>query len=229
MRVAAVLEKCIALPERRLRRSAGLRPAHIIQRRSPVAGFAWAPLGFVAPQAGCKPALQASRRAMCPIRLSGFNDITRRLIYPKGAYVLHMIRMMMWDRKTGDDDFKAMMQDFVKTYTNKAATTENFKAMVEKHMTGAMDVDGNRSMDWFFNEYVYGTFLPSYKIDYTFDKDPSGDVVFGFKITQSGVDDQVRGRTFPVPSSWQTAASSFWGTRGWPETLPSIRKFLLRE
>lgn len=122
---------------------------------------------------------------------TGF-DITRRLIYPKGAYVLHMIRMMMWDRKTGDDDFKAMMQDFVKTYTNKAATTENFKAMVEKHMTGAMDVDGNRSMDWFFNEYVYGTFLPSYKIDYTFDKDPSGDVVFGFKITQSGVDDQFK-------------------------------------
>jgi hypothetical protein len=122
---------------------------------------------------------------------TGFG-VTRRLIYPKGAYVLHMIRMMMWDRKTGDQNFKAAMQDFVKTYSGKAATTEDFKAMIEKHMTPEMDLDGNRRLDWFFNEYVYGTALPSYQIQYTFDKDASGDVVFGFKITQSGVDDKFR-------------------------------------
>jgi aminopeptidase N len=103
-----------------------------------------------------------------------------------------MIRMMMWDRNTGDRDFRALMQDFVKTYTNKPATTEDFKAMVEKHMTPDMDMEGNHRMDWFFNEYVYGTALPSYSINYTFDKDPSGDVVFGFKITESGVDDKFR-------------------------------------
>ncbi len=122
---------------------------------------------------------------------SGF-DITRRLIYPKGGYILHMIRMMMWDRQSGDQNFKATMQDFVKTYSNRAASTEDFKAMVEKHMTQEMDLEGNHRMDWFFNEYVYGTALPSYKIDYTFDKDTSGDVVFGFKVTQSGVDDSFR-------------------------------------
>jgi hypothetical protein len=122
---------------------------------------------------------------------TGFN-VTRRLIYPKGAYVLHMIRMMMWDRKTGDENFKATMQDFVKTYSGKAATTEDFKAMVEKHMTSEMDLEGNHRLDWFFNEYVYGTALPSYKIDYSFDKDANGDVVFGLKVTQSGVDDKFR-------------------------------------
>lgn len=58
-------------------------------------------------------------------------SLTRHLIYPKGAYILHMVRMMMWDRKTGDHDFKELMQDFVKTYSGKAATTEDFKAMVE--------------------------------------------------------------------------------------------------
>jgi hypothetical protein len=122
---------------------------------------------------------------------TGF-DITRRLIYPKGAYILHMIRMMMWDRKTGDDSFKATMQDFVKTYSGKAATTEDFKAIVEKHMTPEMDVERNHRLDWFFNEYVYGTALPTYKIDYSFDKDANGDVVFGLKVTQSGVDDKFR-------------------------------------
>jgi hypothetical protein len=119
-------------------------------------------------------------------------SIARRLIYPKGAYVLHMIRMMMWDRKTGDRDFRAMMQEFVKTYTNKPATTEDFKAIVEKHMTADMDLEGNHRMDWFFNEYVNGTALPSYRIDYRFDKDANGDVIFGFKIAQSGVDDKFR-------------------------------------
>ena len=122
---------------------------------------------------------------------SGF-DITRRLIYPKGAYVLHMVQMMMWDRKTGDQPFREMMQDFVKTYANKPATTEDFKAMVEKHMTGDMDLDGNHRMDWFFNEYVYGTALPSYQFQSSFDKDGNGDVVLVFKLTQSGVDDKFR-------------------------------------
>jgi aminopeptidase N len=120
------------------------------------------------------------------------HNVTRRLIYPTGAYILHMVRMMMWDRKTGDQNFRDTMHDFVQTYSGKAATTEDFKAMVEKHMTPEMDFDGNRRLDWFFNEYVYGTALPTYKISYTFDKDPSGDVLFGFKIAQSGVDDKFK-------------------------------------
>ena len=119
-------------------------------------------------------------------------DITRRLIYPKGAYVLHMIRMMMHDNRTGDQHFKEMMQDFVKTYSGKAATTEDFKAMVEKHMRPEMDIEGNHKMDWFFNEYVYGTQLPSYKLDSSFDTGGEGDVVMSLKLTQSGVDDKFR-------------------------------------
>jgi peptidase M1-like protein len=118
--------------------------------------------------------------------------ITRRLIYPKGAYVLHMVRMMMYDRQSGDKAFKEMMQDFVNTYRGKAATTEDFKATVEKHMTPDMDADGNRKMDWFFNEYVYGTQLPSYKLDYSFDAGADGTIVLSFNVAQSGVDDKFR-------------------------------------
>ena len=36
------------------------------------------------------------------------------LVYPKGAYILHMIRMMMYDQRTGDAKFQAMMKDFVR-------------------------------------------------------------------------------------------------------------------
>ncbi len=122
---------------------------------------------------------------------TGF-DVTRRLIYPKGAYVLHMLRMMMRDNRNGDQLFKTTMQDFVKTYSGKAATTEDFKAMVEKHMTPEMDMEGNHKMDWFFNEYVYGTQLPAYRMDATFDTGADGDVVMNIKLGQSGVDDHFR-------------------------------------
>jgi hypothetical protein len=120
-------------------------------------------------------------------------DVTRKLIYPKGAYVLHMLRMMMWNAQTGDQNFKETMHDFVNTYRGRAASTEDFKAIVEKHMTTDMQRVGNGKMDWFFDEYVYGTAVPSYKLDASFDKDPaSGDVVLTFKVTQSGVRDEFR-------------------------------------
>jgi hypothetical protein len=122
---------------------------------------------------------------------TGFS-LTRRLIYPKGAFVLHMLRQMMWDRRTGDQDFKAMMHDFVATYSGKAASTEDFQGMVEKHMTTDMRALGNGKMDWFFDEYVYGTALPSYQLDSSFEKDASGDVVLHFKLTQSNVDEHFR-------------------------------------
>jgi hypothetical protein len=46
-------------------------------------------------------------------------------------------------------------------------------------------------MDWFFNEYVYGTALPTYKLDSSFEKN-GDDTVFTFKVTQSGVDERFR-------------------------------------
>ena len=119
-------------------------------------------------------------------------NVTRRLIYPKGAYVLHMIRMMMRDRQKGDQLFKETMHDFVQTYSGKAATTEDFKAVVEKHMPPEMDLEGNHKLDWFFNEYVYGTQLPSYKLESSFGTGTDGDVTFAFKLTQSNVNDKFR-------------------------------------
>jgi len=115
-------------------------------------------------------------------------SITRRLIYPKGAYVLWMLRMMMHENTAGDQHFKEMMQDFVNTYRGKAATTEDFKAVVEKHMTKAMDMESNQKMDWFVNEYVYGTQLPTYGFKYSFDASPEGDVILSYQILQSNVD-----------------------------------------
>jgi Peptidase family M1 domain len=119
---------------------------------------------------------------------TGF-DISRRLIYPKGAYILHMIRMMMWNNKDGDGQFKEMMRDFVKTYYNKPVSTEEFKAIVEKHMLPQMDVTGDHKMDWFFDPFVYGTALPNYKLTYNLTNGQNGPVM-DLSIAQSNVDDR---------------------------------------
>ena len=119
---------------------------------------------------------------------TGF-DITRRLIYPKGAFVLHMIRMMMFDNRNGDKNFKDTMHDFVVTYSGKAATTEDFKAIVEKHMTPNMDVAGNHKMDWFFDQYVYGTGDAQYTFHPSIEYTPEGKTHLKIELTRAGVPD----------------------------------------
>jgi len=98
---------------------------------------------------------------------------------------------MLQDNTVKDVDgrFKALMHDFTKTYSSQAATTEDFKAMVEKHMTREMDLEGNHRMNWFFNQYVYGTEYPHYKFENSFSFDTDGTVMMNFKLTQLHVSD----------------------------------------
>ena len=39
--------------------------------------------------------------------------------------------------------------------------------VAEKHIRPQMDLDGNRTLSWFFREWVYGTAVPRYKFDST--------------------------------------------------------------
>ena len=118
------------------------------------------------------------------------------LIYSKGAYVLHMLHMQLVDTRNPDPDhlFKDLMQDYCKTFDNKAASTEDFKAMVEKHMTRNMDLDGNHKMDWFFNQYVYGTGIPQYNFHASVEATPDGKTHIKGELTRSG-----------VPETWKDA------------------------
>jgi hypothetical protein len=123
------------------------------------------------------------------IRLNTFKNgnAYSRLVYPKGGFVLHMLRYLMYDRETGDKDFIAMMHDFVTTYMGQNASTESFKSIVEKHMKPALDLTRDGKMNWFFNEWVYGTEVPSYRLEYSLAPEADGKFMLTAKITQSGV------------------------------------------
>jgi hypothetical protein len=62
--------------------------------------------------------------------------------------------------------------------------------MVEKHITPPMNVSGDGKMDWFFDEYVYGTALPDYKFDYSFEPIAAGGFTLNATLTQSNVDEK---------------------------------------
>ena len=114
------------------------------------------------------------------------DNVYQSLIYPKGAYILHMLEMMYWSPQYQEAPFKAAMHDFVNTYRNRPATTEDFKAVMERNMPAAMDLDGNHKLDWFFNAYVYGTEIPKYTMTSEFVK-KGDETTVHFTLTQSGV------------------------------------------
>jgi hypothetical protein len=113
----------------------------------------------------------------------------QNVTYPKGAYVLQMLRTMMFDPQEQDKPFIAMMQDFVASHRDRAGTTESFKAIAEKHMTRMMDLGRNGRLDWFFDEWVYGTQVPRYHFEYQVSPGDGGRVKLHMTITQSEVDE----------------------------------------
>ena len=115
-------------------------------------------------------------------------DVYDMLIYSKGAYVLHMMEMMyFWAPGGGEAAFKHSMQTFVQEYSGKAATTEDWKASMERTMPKALDLRGDGKLDWFFNEWVYGTELPHYTVGAEFTVDADGATTANLKLKQSNV------------------------------------------
>jgi hypothetical protein len=91
------------------------------------------------------------------------------VIYPKGTWVFHMLRMMLRDPGAADPDarFTAVLRGLIESHRDLPVSTDDLRHAVEKVMSPAMDVDGNRSMDWFFDEWVRSTGIPRYKVDFT--------------------------------------------------------------
>jgi len=138
-------------------------------------------------------------RLMSPRAENAYQNVT----YPKGAYILQMLRSMMYSSEDSDTAFIAMMHDFVDNHRDKPASTETFKAIAEKHMNKSMDLQGNGTLDWFFNEWVYGTQVPRYKFDYQLTPADGGKVKLHMNITQSEVNDQF-GMLVPVYADFGT-------------------------
>jgi hypothetical protein len=63
-------------------------------------------------------------------------------------------------------------------------------------MNKVMDIQGNGRLDWFFDEWVYGTQVPRYHFEYQLSPAEGGKVKLHMIITQSDVDEHF---AMPVP------------------------------
>ena len=115
-------------------------------------------------------------------------DAYEQIIYSKGAWVFHMLREML--RQTGgknpDARFIALLQSLMTKYAYRALSTDDLQREVEAVMTPGMDLEGGRSMQWFFEEWVRGTGIPHYRVEFTAHSTEKGYLVRG-KLYQTGV------------------------------------------
>ncbi len=118
------------------------------------------------------------------------------IMYSKGAYIVHMLRMTMYEEGRPDPDapFKAMMSDFVKTWSGRNPSTDDFKAVAEKHMTRDMNLAGDGKLDYFFNQWVYGTDIPTLGAKLEAADAGGGKYRITGTITQAGVPAEFRSR-----------------------------------
>jgi len=137
------------------------------------------------------------------------------LIYDKGALVLRMLHFLMSNPTNGNDAaFLAMMKDFVDQKKNGSASTEDFWRIASIHFarTPIAGKFGLPNLDWFFKQWVYGTGLPSYSLDYETKTQPDGTLMLTGVVKQDG-----------VPADWQMVLPMVMTFEGNQEARTSVR------
>lgn len=120
------------------------------------------------------------------------------IVYEKGAWVLQMLRNLMLDLRTMNEDaFAATMQDFYRQYRGRRATTRDFQRVVEQHAGGPMG--------WFFNEWVYGTAIPTYVLSWKAEPAADQRFILHLRVRQENVPADF---VMPVPLLIEFADSS---------------------
>jgi hypothetical protein len=120
-----------------------------------------------------------------------------QVIYGKGSWVIHMLREMLRQPGAKDPDahFVALLRALANKYAYRALSSADLQREIEAVMTPSMDLEGGRSMEWFFEDWVRGTGVPHYRVEFTVRHSEKGFVVRG-KLSQAGVP---RSFIAPVP------------------------------
>jgi hypothetical protein len=90
--------------------------------------------------------------------------------YSKGPLVLHMLRQLLFFRTGKDDLFVKILRDFAKEYSGKAASTDDFRRVVENVVQS--------DFRFFFDAWINRAEIPSYTWSYKVE--PNG---AGYQIT----------------------------------------------
>jgi hypothetical protein len=124
------------------------------------------------------------------------------VMYKKGTWVIHMLRQLMSDPKTGSDArFLSFLRSLADTFNLKPLSTERFREMAERFVIPAANLEGKSSLEWFFDQWVYSTGVPEVRVKSSIEK-KAGKIQVEGTVVLSGVSDYFG---VPVPIYAQTA------------------------
>ena len=139
-----------------------------------------------------------------------------QLVYGKGAWVFHMLREMLREpgAKNPEARFIGLLRALQAKYAYRALSADDLQREIEAVMTPAMGIEGRRSMEWFFADWVRGTGIPHYRVEYSIKRSEKGFVVRG-KLFQHGV-----ANSFVAPVPIYSSTGGYLGRviAGGPET-----------
>lgn len=104
------------------------------------------------------------------------------IVYAKGAWTLHMLRILLLDLQTVNEDrLKGLLREAYTSHRGRRMTTEDFRLLAEKH--------AGIDLGWFFDQWVYGTAIPTYRVSWTADETPEGKYRARLRVLQENVPD----------------------------------------
>jgi aminopeptidase N len=102
------------------------------------------------------------------------------ITYGKGSWILQMLRQRM-----GDERFFSMLAEVIHRFDRQRISTEDFRAVAAQFLPPKSD---DPKLESFFDQWVYGTGIPTLKMTYTI-KGRAPSLKLVGTLTQSDVDD----------------------------------------
>jgi len=112
------------------------------------------------------------------LRASPAPQAWETITYRKGSWIVHMLRRLM-----GDEQFSKMLGELRRRYEWKGISTEQFRALAVEFLPPKMP---DPKLEVFFDQWVYGTGIPSLEMKYSVRGKPPAVRVTG-TVTQTGV------------------------------------------
>ena len=102
------------------------------------------------------------------------------IVYEKGAWTLHMLRVLLLDLKSMNEDrFTKVMRTYYTSYRGRSASTADFQHVAEQVV--------GQPLGWFFDEWIYRSDIPTYEVAWKAEDSADGKVQVTLRVRQESV------------------------------------------
>ncbi|HEU4413170.1 MAG TPA: M1 family aminopeptidase [Candidatus Angelobacter sp.] len=97
---------------------------------------------------------------------SRFPDAYDRVLYGRGTWLIHMLCTMMKEAGAEESDalFFSALKDLLARAPNHKISTLDLQRAFEKIMPPALNYEGRKSLEWFFDSWVNGNSIPQFSL-----------------------------------------------------------------